>query len=246
MGIKNWLLYFKGLSAVAAASLALVSSLLGGLGVLALGWAGLIFSPLILAALALLLFGHLRKRKTSASVQAVLSQREEAPISLDRLDSLTGLANSNGLSAWFHEKAAHLAADGKNLIVMVARLDGYEAIVKSRGQEVADAVLKEVASRVAVVAGGEGIAARTDGEEFAAVVSVVPSKSEALVQEKAGHLVDIIGRPVEHSSGAIWIGGSVGAAFCPPSEGEQALLLARKALAEALKRGRGHHVVYKA
>jgi predicted signal transduction protein with EAL and GGDEF domain len=94
-----------------------------------------------------------------------------------------------------------------------------------------------------MVAGEEGIAARTDGEEFASVVAVVPERSEAMATERAGDLVDMIGRPVEHPMGAIWIGGFVGAAVGSPLDGDGTLARARKSLAAAVRLGRGQFVV---
>jgi diguanylate cyclase (GGDEF)-like protein len=167
-------------------------------------------------------------------------------LSADRIDALTGLANENGLAAWFAEKGGRLASDGKGIVVLVARLDDFDQVVSRRGQAIADLVLKEVAARVAVVAGSDGIAARTDGDEFASVVAVVPSRSEAIASERAGHLIELIGRPVEHSAGSIWLGGSVGAAYGSPLSGPAVLARARTALAQAARLGRGQCVVAKA
>jgi diguanylate cyclase (GGDEF)-like protein len=166
-----------------------------------------------------------------------------ADIPADRIDPLTGLANTNGLNAWFAEKGPRLAADGRGIVVIVARLDDFQPLIRARGQAVADAVLVEVALRVAMIAGEDGIAARTEGEEFASVVAVVPDRSEAIATERAGQLLEMIGRPVEHPSGAVWIGGSVGAASGSPLDGDGTLERARRALAAAVKLGRGQCVV---
>jgi diguanylate cyclase (GGDEF)-like protein len=164
-----------------------------------------------------------------------------APIPADRIDTLTGLANENGLMAWFREKGARLAADNMGIIVLVAKLDGFAQIVARYGAAKGDLVVKEIAARVAVVAKteGDGIAARTGGEEFGAVVAVVPNKSDAVAAERAGHLLELIGRPIEHADGAIWVGGCVGAAAGSPLAGPATLERARVALAKAARMGRG-------
>ncbi len=161
----------------------------------------------------------------------------------DRLDPLTGLANINGLNAWFAEKAQRLAQDNKAIIVLSADLANYAQLVRSRGQELADAVIKEAARRVASFTGDDGIAARTEGDEFAVVATVVPAHSLELTAERAGKLTELLQRPVELPIGVIWIGGSVGAATGSPLEGQAVLAKAREALKKAKLVGQGHYVV---
>lgn len=163
----------------------------------------------------------------------------------DRLDPLTGLANENGLMAWLSEKGARIAADGKGIIIVTADLEDFEKIESAHGKEVAEEVLIEVARRVATCSGSEGIAARTNGDEFAAIATVVPSNYTEYAAEQAGKLAELIQRPVELPSGVIWIGGSVGAAAGPVSEGDTILANAREALKKAKRLGRGHYVVHK-
>lgn len=163
----------------------------------------------------------------------------------DRIDQLTGLANENGLMAWFAEKGARLAADGKGIIVLSADLAEFDQIERSRGKQIAEAVLIEVAGRVKTCTGADGIAARTSGDEFAAIASVVPNNSAEVAEEHAGKLADLIQRPVELPSGVVWISGSVGAAFGAVSEGTAVLANARSALVKAKRLGRGHYVVHK-
>ena len=170
--------------------------------------------------------------------------RKEA-ISPDRLDPLTGLANENGLMAWLSEKGARIAADGKGIIVVTADLEDFEKIEQTHGKEVSDAVLIEVARRVATCTGSEGIAARTNGDEFAAIATVVPANYAEYAAEQAGKLAELIQRPVELPAGVVWIGGSVGAAAGPVFDGGVILENAREALKKAKRLGRGHYVVHK-
>jgi len=161
----------------------------------------------------------------------------------DRIDALTGLANENGLKAWFIERLPRLVEERKNIIVLSASLEGLETIVKSRGQSVADKVLIEVARRITAFANEEGIAARTGGGEFASKIAVVPEHSLEYASETAARLAEVLQRPVELSEGVVWIGGCVGAAAGPAREGEGVLARARKALAGAKQIGLGHYVV---
>jgi diguanylate cyclase (GGDEF)-like protein len=174
---------------------------------------------------------------------------EKAPrkeiIPPDRLDSLTGLANENGLMAWLSEKGARIAADGKGIVIVAADLEDFDKIEQTYGKEVSDAVLIEVARRVATCTGSDGIASRTGGDEFAAIATVVPEDFAEVAADQAGRLAELIQRPVELPSGVIWIGGSVGAAAGMVSEGHAVLANAREALKKAKRLGRGHYVVHK-
>jgi diguanylate cyclase (GGDEF)-like protein len=234
---------------ILGALFAALSALSGAVVALAAGLPVALAASAAAGVVAYLVLIRLRPRSAvpvtekPLQVQSATPAKETATIPADRIDQLTGLANMNGLNAWFAEKGPRLAADGKGIVVLVAHLDDVQPLIRSRGQAVADAVLVEVAARVAMVAGDDGIAARTDGEEFASVVAVVPDRSEAIATERAGHLLEMIGRPVEHPSGAIWIGGSVGAASGSPLDGTGTLQRARRALASAIKLGRGQCVV---
>lgn len=190
----------------------------------------------------LLIAEKLKNRQTSAGMGAPESGKiEEIPT--DRIDALTGLANENGLSAWFSEKCGKLAADGKGIIVLSADLADFDQIERSRGKAISDAVLIEVSKRVASCAGTDGIAARTSGDEFAAVATIVPMHTAEAAAEQAGKLAELIQRPVELPSGVVWIGGSVGAAYGLPLDGEKVLARARAALVKAKRVGRGHYIV---
>jgi len=200
-------------------------------------------------ALALLAYFILAAPSAGASPASISvapakeARKEEIPP--DRLDPLTGLANENGLMAWLSEKGGRIAADGKGIIIVTADLEEFEKIEKVHGKEVSDAVLIEVARRVATCTGSEGIAARTNGDEFAAIATVVPENFVEYAAEQAGKLAELIQRPIELPSGVIWIGGSVGAAAGTVAEGVTVLENAREALKKAKRLGRGHYVVHK-
>lgn len=168
---------------------------------------------------------------------------KEAEIPPDRTDELTGLANANGIAAWFREKAPRLQANDKQLVILVANLDRFDEVERSRGKATADAVLIEVAQRVKVFAGEDGIAARTTADEFVAIAAASPEHALEFAEERAGTLAETIGRPVELKIGAMWIGGSVGAAAGKPEEGENVLARARMAFAKARRLGLGRYVV---
>jgi diguanylate cyclase (GGDEF)-like protein len=164
-------------------------------------------------------------------------------IPTDRIDQLTGLANENGLKAWFNERGNRLASDNKGIVVLVADLADFVEIEQIHGRQIADAVLIETAKRVASLVGDEGIAAHYAGGHFAAVATVVPSHSAEIAAAQAGKLTDLLQRPVELPGKIIWIGGSVGAAYGSPLAGDSILKKAEAALKRAIKVGRGHYYV---
>lgn len=223
---------------------AALASASGSIGYHSFGSGGAVIVALLWAAIALAGMRGLRRHERSPSAAASDGvTKKGAALSEDRLDPLTGLANLNGLHAWFEENAAHLERDHKAIIVMAADLANFTDLRKARGDELANAVIKEAARRVGAFIGDNGIAARIDGEEFAAIAAVVPSRSIEIAAERAGKLAELLQRPVELPTGVIWIGGSVGVATGSPSKGTAVLERARKALRKAKQIGRGHYSV---
>lgn len=220
----------------------------GGILGIAAGMAGAfggIIPGIIVAAIEAALLGFFGKALCAASgKRAALARTADGiagpgpDIPADRIDTLTGLANANGLAAWFSEKEERLSEDGKGIFVLLADLDKADEIERLRGKETAEAVIKEVAKRVSGFAGPDGIAART-GNEFVAVAAVVPGKALEIAEESAGKLAEIICRPVDLGGGTIWIGGAVGAAVGSPRDGEAILGRAKLALGKARALGLG-------
>ncbi len=221
------------------------AALVGGIAGLLAGWPGTIISVIVVsgAGFAWQKIQTILDARKKPELPATVGIEEPKEISPDRLDPLTGLANMNGLNAWFAEKTARLAQDNKAIIVLAADLADFDQMIKARGEEKANAVIKEVARRVLPFAGEDGIAARIEGDEFAAIATVVPNHSQELAAEMAGKLTEMIQRPVELPDGVVWIGGSVGAATGNPLEGLAVFERAKKALQKARQLGRGHYFV---
>lgn len=226
---------------VAAAALA-AAALLGGGAVLALG-------PVALAAGAVLAAILGAAGFAAAAVVAARGEGGEeeagssAAIPEDRTDPVTGLANKNGFEAWFAENSRVTAKEKKKIIVIAADLADFQRLVQTRGREEANEILREAAKRVNTLPGESGVAARIEGEEFAALASVVPDRALEVAAEHAGSLAELLQRPVEIRTGVVWIGGSVGAAVGDPAEGLAVYEKAKEALQKARKIGRGHFFV---
>ncbi len=231
----------KGFSVPLAVSAGIIASVAGLAGALA----GIIpgFLAGIAAGVILGFFGRailaIEFRKSTATTPSQVIIEAASAIPLDRIDQLTGLANANGLAAWFAERSGRIAEDHKSIFVLLADLDKVDEIERIRGKETAEAVIKEVAKRVAGFVGTEGIAARTGNDEFVAVAAVVPANALQIAEESAGKLAETICRPVDLGGGTIWIGGAVGAAVGSPLEGEAVLSRAKAALDKARQLGLG-------
>jgi diguanylate cyclase (GGDEF)-like protein len=239
------------------ASLALAGGVVGTAAALAAGLVGAVVAVLVVACgagLVLARFGAslFGARAEEAPAEAPAAPKPAAPapspepkreIPPDRIDELTGLANENGLAAWFIEKRGRLSEDNKSIVVMVANLDSFEELQRSRGKVLADSILVEVARRVSGFTGEDGIAARISGDEIMAVATIVPDHALDFAETRAGMMAETICRPAELATGALWIGGSVGAAVGKPTEGDAVLARARAAFAKAKRLGNGRYVV---
>ncbi|GIF10550.1 EAL domain-containing protein [Actinoplanes teichomyceticus] len=90
------------------------------------------------------------------------------------LDQLTGLANRRAL---MRDLLALRRRAGQHGTLLVVDLHGLAEVNDSRGREVGDAVLIEVARRLRALVGGEDVPARLGGDEFAVLTreSAVPA-----------------------------------------------------------------------
>ena len=112
--------------------------------------------------------------------------REEAVRFLAYHDSLTGLPNRRLLDDRLTQ-AIHLAQRrDRKLAVMLIDLDDFKQVNDSLGHRAGDAVLREVAQRLALCVRKADTLARHGGDEFVVVISDVQADSDCkLVAEKA-------------------------------------------------------------
>jgi diguanylate cyclase (GGDEF)-like protein len=110
-------------------------------------------------------------------------------------DPLTGLANR----ALFGDRLAAAAPDGA--AVLHIDLNGFKTINDTYGHHAGDAVLVEVAARLAASVPAEGLAARLGGDEFAVLLpGAGPAAAETVAQRFQALLrapIPVDGRPVE-------------------------------------------------
>lgn len=158
-------------------------------------------------------------------------------------DSLTGLANRR---AFLAELQRRLDAPAGPVGLALIDLDGFKPINDTFGHAAGDALLVEVAARLAKEAErGEALAARLGGDEFGLILS--SANDNALV--RAGEaLCRALGQPYCLGGREFRISASAGLALLAPKEGDvvQALSNADAALYAAKEKARGATALFTA
>lgn len=103
-----------------------------------------------------------------------------------RVDPLTGLSNRLVLAERAEKVLGNLAPDddGRGPALMVLDLDGFKDVNDTLGHAVGDAVLAQVAARLAAVSGDDALVIRLGGDEFAVLVPEPTTTAEATVLAK--------------------------------------------------------------
>lgn len=178
-----------------------------------------------------------------------ITQSREAEAHIARLatrDSLTGLSNR----VMFHEAASAAcavpgpatepgsAAGGPHLSLLYLDLDGFKTVNDTVGHGAGDALLCQVAERLAAAAGEAGHVFRLGGDEFAVLHR---GRGEAEAERLAGTIVAALGEPYLIEGVRAEIGVSVGIARHPQdaTDPEDLLRKADLALYGAKEAGKG-------
>ncbi len=168
-------------------------------------------------------------------VEVLLAKRENQRRATH--DPLTGLLNRTGLMDGL---AARLPAGDKSLALLYLDLDGFKAVNDCFGHGVGDALLIEVAGRIAAAIPPDWEAARLGGDEFVILAGGDRAHEAAIV---AAHLIEAVKAPCDlgpDCPGGLGIGVSVGIAWAAPGMEPAALLAeADAALYRAKAAGKG-------
>jgi diguanylate cyclase (GGDEF)-like protein len=165
-------------------------------------------------------------------------QKAERQIAfMARHDALTGLPNRVEFRESM-EEALVAAERGRDAAVLCLDLDHFKEVNDTLGHPIGDALLRQVAERLAnCVREGDAIA-RLGGDEFAVVAQIDRAEEAARL---AARIVDSLGRAYTTHGHDLIIGVSIGIALVP-SDGENAdelLKNADMALYRAKSEGRG-------
>ena len=178
-----------------------------------------------------LLVDHLELRRSERKLRA----KEERLVQLAHYDQLTSLPNR----ARFHEKAAHLLAQGDHTAVLLFDLDGFKDVNDVLGHAVGDRLLTVVADRLREETLSHHLLARLGGDEFVLLVPGLGDPREA--HSIATRLRNSFRRGFKVDDNELQLDTSIGIALAPHhgSTLEALLGAADLALYQAKEQGGG-------
>jgi diguanylate cyclase (GGDEF)-like protein/PAS domain S-box-containing protein len=154
-------------------------------------------------------------------------------------DALTDLPNRAALIERLEFTLERATSGRESFAVMRASVDGLKEVNDVFGPAVADALLREVSSRLRPVV-GKHFLARTGGGEFTVIVSEGPHPASSVAL--ADKLLATVGREFEIDGHTLRIGLSVGISFFPDDATDVATLLSNANAALDRARSDGHSV----
>jgi diguanylate cyclase (GGDEF)-like protein/PAS domain S-box-containing protein len=164
-----------------------------------------------------------RDRRLVSYLMRDLSERKKAQSQLlanqqrlDKLanhDTLTGLPNRLFLQAHLPEAISKSQENGQMLAVLFLDLDRFKHINDSRGHEVGDKLLQEIAKRVRAAVRPADIVVRMGGDEFVVVLHKVNAPDEVAVA--ATRINEVLSAPVIIDSRPLVATVSIGVSMFP-------------------------------
>ena len=138
-------------------------------------------------------------------------------------DGLTGLPNRELLREQVTSALADARRDGTAVGLLLCDLDGFKDVNDSLGHAAGDAVLRELAVRLATAVGDGGTVARLGGDEFA--ICVVGPSTELEALGVADAVVQLMREPFSLPGLQIPLSTSIGVAVSPTHGRDAATLL---------------------
>jgi diguanylate cyclase (GGDEF)-like protein/PAS domain S-box-containing protein len=160
-------------------------------------------------------------------------------------DALTGMPN-RALLYEFGERMLSSARRGRRRCAFLfIDLDRFKPINDTYGHDTGDAVLKEVARRLAAAVRGEDLVGRLGGDEFLAVLSHIRSEEDAA--RVARHALRALGRPYHVDGLTLGVSPSIGISLFPQDGGnvDELIRNADKAMYHAKESGRNNFQFFK-
>lgn len=159
-------------------------------------------------------------------------------------DALTGLPNRSQLEPAIAGAIRQARQAGSKLAVAFIDLDGFKAVNDERGHEAGDALLREIARRIAQGIRAGDLAARLGGDEFVIVLGGVNRRDD--VEPVLARMLQSLEAPFELPGGGhCAVGASVGVALWPDDGRQADELMARADEAMyAAKRAGKHRIEF--
>jgi len=207
------------------------------------------FAVLTITTILLIYDAHLdsRIRKHNRQLAQANEQLEEVNAQLQHVamhDALSGLPNRLLLADRLSQAIAQAERHQNRFAVFVVDLDRFKAINDSLGHLAGDAMLKEVARRLASVLRKADTLARLGGDEFVLVLNEISSAQD--VETIAARVLADIARPVKLSDLELHTSASIGISLFPTDGADADTLLqhADAAMYHAKKNGRNAYQLF--
>lgn len=171
-------------------------------------------------------------------------RKEEEVEFLAHHDALTGLPNRRLLDDRLRQAVFAAQRHGTRLAVMAIDLDRFKRVNDTLGHEAGDAVLREVASRLAGCVRKADTLARQGGDEFVIVIPDLPPQADcAVVAQK---ILRTLVPEIRVGGRAFVVGASIGISQFPGDAGDVETLLrnADMAMYRAKELGRNNYRFY--
>lgn len=131
-------------------------------------------------------------------IRAALTFRENAAIAKElredvaqsSRDALTGLPNHRTFHETLRREVSHARRHERELAVVVIDIDDFRAVNQAHGHQAGDAILTEVAARIAGTLRSEDVLARIGGEEFACLLPSTGGQAAWRAAERARQAIE--------------------------------------------------------
>jgi len=162
---------------------------------------------------ALILFGWRRYADLLHEAERRLEGEERAAL-MAVSDAITGLANRKGFADRGEQLREAAAGRGEWLAVVSLRMHRFKLVNDRHGYEVGDDFLRAIAAAISSELGGESVAARLNGDEFA-IATIMPEDGTALIDQLGASLLRCVTRPFEIADKVLEVGAYLGVAAAP-------------------------------
>ena len=121
-----------------------------------------------------------RSRFLIAEQKRAAEEARQAAMTIALTDDLTGLPNRRCFQRLLADRIRTGTETGEPFALGLIDLDGFKPINDAHGHPVGDAILRQVADRLAKAMDGRGSAARIGGDEFAILCDGIGARDDAI------------------------------------------------------------------